>query len=202
MSYHELPSDAFRGLVLPARSAPMKRIPHVLHHDHLILRPWQREDASWYVHARDDEVFAWTTESPELTVHDTERAIQAIAVRDDAFSFAMVDADTRALLGNIALARDATRVDRWEVMYWLAPHGRGRGIATTAVRLITDWAFAHVAATQITLRTHAANVRSQRVAERAGFRRTDAPSVEVTPSVSVWYIRTNERTTPPIPCQP
>ena len=38
-----------------------KRYPDVtLRADDFFLRPWEVEDAAWYVEARDEEVFQWT----------------------------------------------------------------------------------------------------------------------------------------------
>ena len=55
-------------------------------------------------------------------------------------------------------------------MYWLTASGRGRGIATKAVRLLCDWAFTELGLERLTLKTYKANVSSRRVAERVGFR--------------------------------
>lgn len=162
----------------------------MLLHEHILLRPWRPEDAPWYVSARDDAVFAWTTESREVTVDETERAIEAIRARDDVFALAIADAHTQELLGNIALARDTARPDQWEVMYWLHAASRGRGAATTAVRLLSDWAFTHLGVARLVLRTHAENWPSQRVAERAGFERVDAQRTEMEPAESIWYVLT------------
>ncbi len=63
------------------------------------------------------------------------------------------------------------------VGYWLLPAARGRGLATSAVRLLTAWAIRELGVTHLRLTTASENQRSQRVAERAGFRRVspDAP---------------------------
>ena len=58
------------------------------------------------------------------------------------------------------------------VGYWLLPAARGRGLATSAVRLLVTWAVRELGVTNIRLTTSPDNVRSQRVAERTGFRRT------------------------------
>ncbi|HZQ81155.1 MAG TPA: GNAT family N-acetyltransferase [Gaiellaceae bacterium] len=54
----------------------------------------------------------------------------------------------------------------FEVGYFLLPDAWGRGLATRALILVRDWM-----AQPLVLCTHPRNVRSQRVAERAGFRR-------------------------------
>ena len=57
------------------------------------------------------------------------------------------------------------------VGYWLLPAGRGRGLATSAVRLLATWAIRELGVTNLRLTTAPDNPRSQRVAERSGFRR-------------------------------
>lgn len=57
------------------------------------------------------------------------------------------------------------------VGYWLLPAARGRGLATRAVRLISEWASRDLGLRTIRLTTAPDNARSQRVAERSGFRR-------------------------------
>jgi RimJ/RimL family protein N-acetyltransferase len=57
------------------------------------------------------------------------------------------------------------------VGYWLLPSARGRGLATRAVRLLSDWAVRDLGTTHLGLLTEPANEPSQRVAERSGFRR-------------------------------
>jgi RimJ/RimL family protein N-acetyltransferase len=57
------------------------------------------------------------------------------------------------------------------VGYWLLPVGRGRGLATSAVRLLSAWAMRELGVTNVRLTTAPDNERSHRVAERSGFRR-------------------------------
>jgi RimJ/RimL family protein N-acetyltransferase/shikimate kinase len=57
------------------------------------------------------------------------------------------------------------------VGYWLLPAGRGRGLATSAVRLLSTWAMRELGVTSVRLTAAPDNERSHRVAERSGFRR-------------------------------
>ncbi|HYL39695.1 MAG TPA: GNAT family N-acetyltransferase [Candidatus Binatus sp.] len=57
------------------------------------------------------------------------------------------------------------------VGYWLLPTGRGRGLATSAVRLLSTWALRELGLTTVRLVTAPDNERSHGVAERSGFRR-------------------------------
>ena len=133
-----------------------------------ILRPWTVDDAAWYVAARDAEIFRWTTERRDLTVAETEAAILRVNASDDVISWAIADAHGTTLFGNIALVYDqATRCA--EVSYFLAAAGRGRGMATAAVQAVCAWAFSALDIQRILLQTRPGNIRSQAVAQRAGF---------------------------------
>jgi len=78
-------------------------------------------------------------------------------------------------LGLVWLNLRETDKSSGSVGYWLLPAGRGRGLATHAVRLLSDWAIRDLGVTNIRLTTAPDNRRSQRVAERSGFRRLGPP---------------------------
>ena len=61
------------------------------------------------------------------------------------------------------------------VGYWLLPEVRGRGLATRAVRLISEWALRELGTASLAITVDVANARSQAVAERSGFRRDTEP---------------------------
>jgi RimJ/RimL family protein N-acetyltransferase len=81
------------------------------------------------------------------------------------------DAASGALAGEIGLFRVEPLIGETMTGYDLLPAWRGRGYATRAVRLLADWAFAQVGLARISAGTVPENVASQRVLERAGFRR-------------------------------
>ena len=58
---------------------------------------------------------------------------------------------------------------RARIGYWLTAEGRGRGIATHAVRLLSDWALTDLGVARLEITCAPGNVASQRVAERCGF---------------------------------
>lgn len=84
-------------------------------------------------------------------------------------AFAIVGADDGAFLG-LALAplieRDARTA---ELGYVVAPAARGRGVATEALRRLTEWAFAELAALRLELRIDVENTASSAVAQRCGY---------------------------------
>lgn len=136
--------------------------------DGVLLRRWQVTDAAWYVAARDEVIFRHTTEKRDLTVAEAEAAIRQVNDNPNIHAFAIVDAELDALVGNIALVVDDGEKTA-EIMYWLAPAGRGRGLATKAVTLLTDWTFQKHNLEQVWLKTDTNNKASQKVAARAGF---------------------------------
>jgi RimJ/RimL family protein N-acetyltransferase len=72
-------------------------------------------------------------------------------------------------MGSVALVRHPTADERAEVGYWVAAPCRGRGAATRAVRLVTDWGFAGLGVARVELLAEPENLASQRVAAAAGF---------------------------------
>ena len=159
----------------------------ILHTDDFFLRPWEIEDAVWYVESRDEEVFKWTKEKRDVTIEETEEAIKMSRSNPDTIGFAIVDSKTMEKLGSIALAFREKKRDSAEVMYWLAPWGRGRGIAMNSVKIVCEWAFDSLGLARITLKTHPQNMRSQLVAERAGFVRMERGSESQPCANGLWF---------------
>ena len=86
-------------------------------------------------------------------------------------AFAVVDSDGGGSFLGLALAFDIDREGRQlELGYVVAPQARGRGVATRALELLTEWAFAEIDALRIALWISADNEPSKRVATNAGYR--------------------------------
>lgn len=81
----------------------------------------------------------------------------------------IADRATDAYLGEAMVAPGEHGVG--EVGCCIVPAARGRGIATEALRLLTDWAFAALGLGRIQVFVAAQNVAALRLAESAGFRR-------------------------------
>ncbi len=135
----------------------------------IALRTWEQDDAEWYLHARDEDIFRWTTERRDLTLKLLRNAIERYLSHPTYAGLAITDASSGRLLGNIALVISEAEPCWAEVMYWLAAPARGRGVATGAVRTIARWAFETLAIERIELLTDEGNNASQGVARRAGF---------------------------------
>jgi RimJ/RimL family protein N-acetyltransferase len=75
------------------------------------------------------------------------------------------------LVGFAAFVRLSLEEQQGEIGYAVAPAGRGRGLSTRAVALLTDWGFGGLGLERIELRIDPRNAASERVAERTGYRR-------------------------------
>lgn len=162
---------------------------NLLHGDTFFLRPWRIEDAEWYVKSRDEIIFRWTKESRNLTVEEAEAAIREANSKPGIHCFAIVESVTGCLAGNIALVPLGSDISTAEIMYWIAPEKRGRGLATKSLRLLTDWAFRSIGLERVILKTHPDNVASQRAARRAGFRKVIDTDSKRSDTEYVWFER-------------
>jgi RimJ/RimL family protein N-acetyltransferase len=90
--------------------------------------------------------------------------------RDDTRAgFAIVDEENDEFLGMAMFVRIDREGSEAEAGYVVSPQARGRGIAARAVRLLTEWGMAELGLQRVELRIDRDNLRSIRVAERAGF---------------------------------
>jgi RimJ/RimL family protein N-acetyltransferase len=82
--------------------------------------------------------------------------------------FVAEDAATAARLGRVGLRLGEPGTA--EVGYWVDPRARNRGVATSAVRAVCQWAMTTAGIELIEWRCDADNTASRRVAEKSGFR--------------------------------
>jgi len=143
-----------------------------LHGDGVVLRAWRMEDAPAVVDAcRDTEIARWLALVPQpYSLDDARRYIQdCIEASDDRRPFAITDAETGALIGSIDM--NITRLGAGHIGYWMAPQARGHGRTTAALRALSRWAIEELGLGRVELATDPDNIASQRVAEKAGFKR-------------------------------
>lgn len=135
------------------------------------LRRFDDRDVPWIAATcSDPETTRWLQRLPHPYTDESARAYVEYArlcwSTATSAPFAICG-DDRAGLGAIELRLG----EQPSVGYWVNPDARGRGVATTALRLVTGWAFDELSLDRILLTTHPDNAASQRVAERAGFSR-------------------------------
>jgi RimJ/RimL family protein N-acetyltransferase len=139
------------------------------------LRPWRETDVPALLNAFTDAWFQrfsdWAPET-ETDAHRHLATYEQARERGEQIEFALVEPRSHGVvLGGGSLNSVDLEPGRAAVGYWLAPHARGRGVATHAVRLIAQWAFDDVGIARLELTCGPDNLASQRVAERCGFTR-------------------------------
>ncbi len=140
----------------------------------LILRPWQLDDAPALAAAcQDPEIARWIPMIPSPYTQEDAYSYLGHARenwdRGEAYNFAILEAETGALAGSIAVR--LLRFGIGHFGYWIAPQARGRGVATEALKELCRWGVDTLALKRMELVTDPENKASQRVAEKAGFQR-------------------------------
>ena len=140
------------------------------------LRPWRERDVPAIADAcRDDEIAWWLDQVPQPYGEADARTYVAMTRRGwkegTHSAFAVTDAADGSVIGSVGIGWQEPEQGVAEVGYWVAREARGRGVATRATVLVSRWAFAACGTKRLQLRADRLNVASQRVAERAGFRR-------------------------------
>jgi RimJ/RimL family protein N-acetyltransferase len=85
--------------------------------------------------------------------------------------FAVHDAVTGELLGEVSLGYLDPLFRLASIGYWTMPDARGKGVASRAVAVVTRWGFQALGLHRIDLGHAVGNLASCRVAEKNGFRR-------------------------------
>jgi RimJ/RimL family protein N-acetyltransferase len=138
----------------------------------LLLRDWTFDDVPAIAQAcRDPEIARWIPFVPvPYTQRDAAEYVEAcLAAGGGRYPLAMSAADDDRLLGSIDLRVNAMRTGH--IGYWVAADARGRGVCTRALRVLSRWGLGELRLGRLELITDPDNVASQRVAEKAGYRR-------------------------------
>jgi RimJ/RimL family protein N-acetyltransferase len=141
----------------------------------VLLRPLRPGDAEflYVLHTLPDVV---DTSVPAVAPDREEVALRcgraaAHWLAGERADLVIVDAGSGAPTGDIGLYYQEPATGQAAIGYCLLPAWRGRGYATRAARLVAAWAFHAAGIPRLVAGTRPDNVGSQRVLERAGFRR-------------------------------
>jgi RimJ/RimL family protein N-acetyltransferase len=136
-----------------------------------VVRPWNRADAAALVrHANDREVWRNLRDRfpHPYTAADAESWLGWVSGVEPATHFAIeVDGEAAGGIGFTILDDVHRRVA--EIGYWLGRAAWGRGIATEALRAVSDLAFARHDVGRLQACVFAWNPASVRVLEKAGY---------------------------------
>lgn len=140
--------------------------------DELVLRPWTRADAPMVIDAfRDPATRHWHARSVE-SVAEAEELIAGYTEgwRTETNATWAVATAAGEALGRMALKMTAGGMEHGEaeIAYWMRAAARGRGAATSALRVLTTWAFG-IGFHRLHLQHSVENAVSCRVAEKTGY---------------------------------
>jgi RimJ/RimL family protein N-acetyltransferase len=149
-------------------------VPAGLAADGVVLRRLRARDAGAFAAAFKDDPHLGAAigadEDPtEISVRRFIARQPALRARGEFLGLAVTDATTKPFLGQVMLHTVAWHHRRAEVGYWLVPAARGRGIGTTAVRLLVEWAFDTLDLDRIEITTTPDNLAAYALATRLGF---------------------------------
>lgn len=137
----------------------------------------------------------WAVSLPsiEASEENVRRAHAKFLLREDLCLHMFAQTSGR-FIGSTGLHRINWAVGRFEIGYWIRTTESGKGFMTEAVNGIVTWASDYLKARRIEIRCDARNLRSRRVAERAGFHLEavllqDDPDVDGLPSDTPIYVK-------------
>ncbi len=150
-----------------------RRLPPELSDGVVRLRPWLPEDLAAVVRMASDPESVRRTRIPEPYTTDSSRSFLALTtpeLTDGREAGLAVCEGSGTPLGSLGV-RPALADGRCELGYLLAAAGRGRGLMTRAVMLVTEWLLGPGGFHRVGIHVASDNPASARVAERAGFAR-------------------------------
>jgi RimJ/RimL family protein N-acetyltransferase len=140
----------------------------------IALRAFRPEDVPAIVAAcQDPEIQRWIPLIPVPYGEDEARGYVLMTLKSlqegSSAEVAIVDARSDELVGAMGVHL-GSNPRRHSIGYWVAPHARGKGVATAALRLLSRWSFERFGTERLALWTLVGNEASQAVARKAGFR--------------------------------
>ena len=155
----------------------MHALPQVeLTTDRLLLRGYRADDAADVERAANDpDIQRWLPLPNPYTRGDADAwcTTQTARIREsgEGIEWAATRRDGGEFVGSFGLKRVDRRALTGEIGYWVAPSARREGLAVEAVVAVARWFLAEQGFERLELRAATGNYASQRVAEKAGFRR-------------------------------
>ena len=137
------------------------------------LRPPREDDIAAIARAcADPEIGRWTRVPHPYTREDAGAWIalaESARARGSALHLLIAGVDDDRLRGSIGIELHAHPALHGELGYWVAAEERGRGLATSAARLLAGWAPAALALPRLEIHVLPENEPSRAVARAAGF---------------------------------
>lgn len=134
------------------------------------MHPIDAEDM--YDYARREDVTRYLTWSPHPSISYTKdylRYVQNRYALGDFYDWAIIDRESRRMIGTCGFTRIDTANNSAEIGYVLNPEFHGRGLGTEAVTEILRFGFTQLELNRIEARFMKENIRSRKLMERVGM---------------------------------
>ena len=144
----------------------------ILETNHLILRPWQDEDAEdLYGYAKDPSVGPPAGWPPHTSVENSREIIQTVLSKQETYAVCLKNGKP---IGSIGLqlngSTDMTdRDDECELGYWIGKPFWGQGLIPEASRELLRHAFEDLGMKAVWCGYYEGNEKSRKVQEKLGF---------------------------------
>lgn len=138
----------------------------------LELRPWRVSDAGTLVTAGQDPTIRQWNRLVVTSATEARRRIERMRERwqnEQSAIWAIAHPDSGQAVGLAGWGDIDLTGGSAEILYWILPVGRGRGIAVEATKRLSRWAFDDLGLHRLRLCHAVANSASCRVAAKAGF---------------------------------
>ncbi|MFG3039389.1 GNAT family N-acetyltransferase [Streptomyces sp. NPDC048330] len=138
----------------------------------LELRPWHPGDADALAAAGRDPAIRQWNRLPVTSPEEARERIERMHERrrnEQSTTWAIARPDGGEAVGLIGWGDIDLAGGSAEIMYWILPAGRGRGVMVEATRRVSHWAFDELGLHRLRLCHAVANPASCRVAAKAGF---------------------------------
>lgn len=152
------------------------QLPEKLETERLLIRVAQPGDGTIFNEAILESLesltpwLSWVTPVPSIEESELgcRRAYAKFLLNEDLMVFFFLKSDG-TLIGGSGLHDVDWRLRRFEIGYWGRTRYCGSGLITEGVKALTEYALYDLLANRVFLSTDAKNIRSCKLAERAGF---------------------------------
>lgn len=139
----------------------------------LLLRPVRTEDSEALLLLYGDEsIYRYRPGMPRKTVRLVEKLIRRFredACEGRAVALSVIDREQGCVVGLAEVFHLDPKVEQAEIGCSITPEYQGRGLATRAVKLLTDYLILEADFNRVRATVHVENIGSRRVYEKAGF---------------------------------
>lgn len=158
---------------------PLKiKLPATLESERLLLRPYRLSDAPALVKVFDDNRERLQEDFPSRanTIHIEPEAesfiwhVMQLWDMRESFYFCIWEKQSRLYVGEIFFTEIVWKIPKAHIGYYVVKEWEGKGLMTEAMKLVLPFAFETLKMRKLQIRCAVDNLRSQRVAERCGFK--------------------------------